>query len=62
MKLDSEDPRLTKHERKLLREVCVRLQALEPRPRQPLPPEYAQAIEETFGACCEGDLTQRGQP
>ena len=43
-----------------LRRALENLAAKNYAPRQPLPPEYAEAIEETFGTCCEGDLGSRG--
>jgi hypothetical protein len=49
MKLDTEDPRLRKSERRQLREIALRLQAMEPRQRQPLPESYRLALEECFG-------------
>jgi hypothetical protein len=47
-KIDSNDPRLSRSERRYLEAVSRRL---EPKQREPLPQGYMQSLEETFGSC-----------
>lgn len=52
MRLDLNDPRLTRSERRYLEALAEKLK---PQPRQRLPEGYRKALEETFGDCGEGD-------
>jgi hypothetical protein len=55
------DSRLLQHERDQIMRISERLAALTPKPRQPLPVGYQQALAKTFGSCAEvGDLEARG--
>jgi hypothetical protein len=45
-RIDTNDPRLSRSERRYLEAVSRRL---EPAPRQPLPEGYLQSLEEAFG-------------
>jgi hypothetical protein len=59
MLIDSEDQRLTKHERDAIRIMALRLRDYQPVP--PLPPGYQNEIDRVFGSCGEdGDLSTRG--
>jgi hypothetical protein len=64
MLIDTDDSRLTARERTLLQQIAHRLERWRDyQPVPPLPPGYAQAIEETFGKACgsdAGDLEARG--
>ena len=57
MRLDLNDPRLTRSERRYLEALAEKLRPS----RQPLPPGYREAIEQAFGDCGEGDV-DRWQP
>lgn len=52
MLIDSEDWRLTKHERDALREIAFRLKA---NSNINLPPAYAEEMARVFGSCGEGE-------
>jgi hypothetical protein len=59
MLLDSEDPRLSKHDRDALRQIALRLKAST---NTHLPPGYAEEMARVFGGCGEeGDLNERGK-
>ena len=59
MLIDTEDPRLTKHERDTLRRIALRLKTNQP--RQP-PASYVQELDRVFGSCAEeGNLSERGR-
>jgi hypothetical protein len=59
MRLDLNDQRLTRSERRYLEALAEKLR---PPSRQPLPLGYREAIEQAFGDCGEGDRDRCSLP